>query len=121
MSWRAAIMALVASRLAIIEIESKEFAKGTIRRTAMMLITSCLIFFAWALFLVGSIALIADFTGRPWSLITLGAAIFHLLGALIFSRLAAPSRSPSFSATRAEFKKDREWIENCDKTQKSSN
>ncbi|MCX8496850.1 MAG: phage holin family protein [Akkermansiaceae bacterium] len=119
--WREAIMTLVASRLAIIEIESKEFANETIRRTSLILIASCLIFFAWALFLVSSIAWIAELTERPWSQITLSMALVHLLGALFFARMASSSRPPSFSATRAEFKKDREWIENCEKTQKSSN
>ena len=119
--WRKAIMTLVASRLALIEIESKEFANETIRRTSLILVASCLIFFAWALFLVSSIAWITELTELPWSQITLYMAMAHLLGALFFSRMASSSRAPSFSATRAEFKKDREWIENCEKTQKSSN
>jgi len=119
--WREAIMTLVASRLALIEIEYKEFANETIRRTSLLLVASCLIFFAWALFLVSSIAWIAELTELPWSQITLYMAMLHLLGALVFSRMASSSRAPSFSATRAEFKKDREWIENCEKTQKSNN
>ena len=118
MHWRQAIMTLIASRFAIIELESKELTKETIRRISMVLFTCFFALFAWALFLVSGISLVSDFTRLPWNEIALGAAIIHLLGALIFSRLAKPTQPTSFPVTRSEFKKDREWIENFEKAQK---
>ena len=53
--------------------------------------------------------------------VAIGLAILHLLLAVVFAKLAKPSGKPAFPFTRAEFEKDREWIENFQKTSKSNN
>lgn len=113
-------MALVASRLELIRLESKEAAGGFAKRAGFLAAAFGLIFFAWTLLLAGGVALIAQSTGLPWSWVAIGAAVAHLLGAIIFAKLASPRSSPAFPVTRAEFQKDREWIENLQHPTKSS-
>jgi uncharacterized membrane protein YqjE len=119
-NWREALMGLVSSRLALIELEAKDAAKSGVRRVVFLVGVCGCLFFTWALLLVGLVPLIADATGWPWSKVALGAAGVHLLVALIFYKLAKPSEAPSFPVTRTEFQKDREWIENFQKTKKSN-
>ena len=119
--WREAVMGLIASRIALIQLESKEVAKDGAKRGAMLLAVVGCIFFGWILMLAGAVALLASATGWPWSWVAIGLALVHLLLAAIFAKLAKPSEKPAFPVTRAEFQKDREWIENFQKTSKSNN
>ena len=113
-------MSLIAARFALIELESKDAAKQGARRAALAAAACGCAVFAWALLLAGGVSLIAESAGWPWYAVALGAAVLHLLAGIILANLAKPSANPAFPVTRAEFKKDREWIENFHKT-KSSN
>jgi hypothetical protein len=113
-------MALIASRFALIELESKDLAKAGARCASLIAAACGCFIFTWALILAGGVALISELTGWPWSRITLAAAAIHLLAGIILARRAKPSGEPSFPVTRAEFQKDREWIENYQKTRKSN-
>ena len=119
-NWREALMGLVASRIALIELESKEAASAGARRAASLVGAVISAFFTWALLLAGGIAAIAASTGCPWYWLAIGAAVVHLITALILMKAAKPSGQPAFPVTRSEFKKDREWIENFQKTRKSN-
>ncbi|GAA5119127.1 phage holin family protein [Luteolibacter yonseiensis] len=119
-NWREALMALIASRVALIQLESKDVAKAGIRSAIYLAATFVCVLSTWALFLAGGIALVSELTRWPWSLVALSAAALHLLAAFILVRLAKPKGTPAFPVTRSEFQKDREWIENFQKT-KSSN
>jgi cytochrome bd-type quinol oxidase subunit 2 len=113
-------MTLVASRFALIELESKETAREWAKRATLIAAACVCAVFAWALLLAGGVSLIAEASGWPWYWVAIGAAILHLLaGAILVSR-AKSSPSPTFPVTRAEFQKDREWIENFHKTKKSN-
>lgn len=113
-------MTLVATRLDLIQIESKDFT-GELARRGSWLVAACgCAFFTWALALVGGISIISERLACPWDRIALATAVLHLLLGLIFTRLAKPKAASSFPFTRAEFKKDREWIENFQKTKKSN-
>lgn len=113
-------MALIAARFALIELESKDLAKAG-ARCATLIAAACGCFiFTWALLLAGGVSLISEMIGWPWNRVALAAAALHLLAGIILARLAKPSGEPSFPVTRAEFKKDREWIENYQKTRKSN-
>jgi len=118
-NWREALMGLIASRVALIELEAKEAAGGGARRAGLYGGVGVCLFSAWVLLLTGAIGLIADKVGWPWYGVTLGAAVLHVIIAIILLRLAKPSGAPAFPVTRAEFKKDREWIENFQKTKNS--
>ena len=64
--------------------------------------------------------MISESLDWPWNRVAVGAAILHLLAGIILVRLAKPSAATAFPVTRAEFQKDREWIENFPKTKKSN-
>jgi uncharacterized membrane protein YqjE len=113
-------MSLVATRLTLIELEAKDAAKQTARRGSSLAAAVGCIVFAWALLLAGGVSIIAKSADLPWDQVAIGAAVLHLLGGIILARLARPSAATAFPITRAEFQKDREWIENFQKTKKSN-
>ena len=119
-NWRKALMALIASRVDLIELEAKDLGKAAVRRGILFGAAFLCILSTWALVLVGGIALIADVANCPWSWVALSAAALHLLIAFILVRMAKPSGGRTFPVTRSEFKKDREWIENLHKTKNSN-
>jgi len=120
-NWREALMALIATRVALIQLESKDVVRAGIRIAILLAATFVCVLSAWTLFLAGGIALIARATGWHWGWVALAAAALHLLGAIILVRQAKPTGAPAFPVTRAEFQKDREWIENFQKTRSSNN
>ena len=119
-NWREALMSLVATRLTLIELEAKDAAKQTARRGSSLAAAVGCIVFAWALLLAGGVSIIAKSADLPWDQVAIGAAVLHLLGGIILARLARPSAATAFPITRAEFQKDREWIEKFQKTKKSN-
>ena len=120
LNWREALAGLVAARMALIQLESKDAARDAARRAAWVAAACGCAFFAWALLLAGVIPMISESLDWPWNRVAVGAAILHLLAGIILVRLAKPSAATAFPVTRAEFQKDREWIENFPKTKKSN-
>jgi uncharacterized membrane protein YqjE len=119
-NWREAILALVASRLTLIELEFKQAAHAGVRRAMCAVVAGFCVLFTWALLLGGGIALLAHGSGWPWPWIAIATAALHLLAAICFIRASRPTTTPAFPVTRAEFQKDREWIENLHKNPKSN-
>lgn len=109
-TWKEAAMALISARISIIRMESKDAAENLARRLLLWMIMGICAFFAWALILAGSIALIAENSVYPWYDIAIVFAASHLVIALILAILAKKSAPPAFPVTRSEFQKDREWI-----------
>jgi uncharacterized membrane protein YqjE len=120
-NWREALMALVAARVALIQLESKDAAASAARRAILVTATIGCALVTWALALAGGISWIAEASGWPWSRVALATAGLHLLVGVILARLALrPAATAAFPVTRAEFQKDREWIENLQKTKNSN-
>jgi len=119
-NWHEALLALIASRLALIELEFKEAARAGARRLLFVLMAMMCAGFMWTLLLAGVIAGISHASGWPWYWIAIGFGSLHLVAAMVLARAAKSPPSPAFPVTRAEFKKDREWIENLKKTRKSN-
>jgi uncharacterized membrane protein YqjE len=119
-NWREALMALIASRIALIRLEARQSAKSNASRAIRMAAAAFCLLFAWMLLLAGGIAAVAALAAWPWHWVALATAALHILLSwiLIITVKTAP---PAFPATRAEFQKDREWIENFQKKPKSSN
>ncbi len=113
-------MSLIAARFALIEFESKDAAKHAARCAALIAAACGCAVFSWALLLAGGVSLIAETNGWPWYTVAIGAAVIHLLAGIILASLAKPSAIPAFPVTRAEFQKDREWIENFHQSKKSN-
>jgi uncharacterized membrane protein YqjE len=119
-NWREALLTLISSRVALIELEFKEAAADKAKRGIRMVAAVICVFFTWALLLAGGIAAVSNSTGWPWYWIAMAAAAAHLLLAVVFAMAAKSPDHPPFPVTRAEFQKDREWIENFQKTRKSN-
>lgn len=113
-------MALIAARFALIQLESKDAAKEGARRASLVAAACGCAVFAWGLLLAGGVSIIAHETGWPWNFVAVGAAVLHLLAAIILAISAKSSGDSAFPVTRAEFQKDREWIENFKQTRKSN-
>jgi hypothetical protein len=120
-NWREALMSLIASRIALIQYEAWETARQRVLRVVSVIVAAFCLFFTWALLLAGGIAAISSASGWPWPWLAIGAAVLHLLLALILlNASSAKPAAPAFPLTRAEFQKDREWIENFQKKPKSN-
>jgi uncharacterized membrane protein YqjE len=113
-------MGLVASRVALIQLESKDAARVASQRALRVAVAAGCAFAAWMLLLAGGVSMISQAAGWPWSWVAVGLAALHLLVGFILARAAKSAESPTFPATRAEFQKDREWIENFNKPGKSN-
>jgi len=119
-NWREALLALLAARVALMELEFKQSAQTGARRLLCLGAVAGCIFFMWALLLAGGIAILAESFGWPWYGIALGASAFHLLAAIGFAQGTRHGATPAFAVTRAEFHKDRQWIENLQTPAKSN-
>lgn len=120
-NWREALLGLIAARVGLIQIEAKDASRQAARRALFLATAGASAFFCWALLLAGGISWISEATGWPWNRIAVAAAAAHLLGAMIFAKGAKSPAEPAFPLTRAEFQKDREWIENFQNPSKSKN
>ena len=118
-NWREALLALLASRIALIGLESKEAARDAVRRLLLLVTLGFCVFFAWALLLAGGIALVARLAGWPWHAMAIACALLHMVAAAALAMAARRKVPPPFPVTRAEFNKDREWIDILLQTKKS--
>jgi cytochrome bd-type quinol oxidase subunit 2 len=119
-NWRSALLTLIASRVTLVQLESQDAAKAGARRGLLLVAVLVCAFFTWALLLAGGIAAISQITAWPWHWIAIAASGAHLAAALLFARTARKPGPPVFPVTRTEFQRDREWIENFQKTRKSN-
>jgi uncharacterized membrane protein YqjE len=113
-------MGLIASRVALIQLESKDAATSVARVMLFWGAALCCAVFAWALLAAGAVAAIAQAMHWPWHGVALAAGVLHLLAGTLLAILGKPAMGSAFAFTRAEFKKDREWIENLHKNKKSN-
>ena len=112
-------MTLVSTRVALIQLESKDAARALGRKAIIGVAAASSLFFAWALLLVAGISLLASTTGWPWHIVALIAALAHLAAAAILATSLRRPVPPAFPHTRNEFQKDRQWIENLQNRRKS--
>jgi len=108
------------SRFALVAQESKAAA------VQLLILAGCLIFalvlcaLGYIFLITGVVVGLAHLAGISWPWIALAAAAVHFIIALVLI-LVARSRitKPVFPNTRAELKKDREWLKNLDATNPS--
>ena len=119
-NWREALMDLIAARFALFQLESKELSEQAAKRATFIAAACACTFFAWVLILIVGISMLSNFTGWRWDAVALALATIHLLAGIMFAKSAKDSGNAAFPVTRAEFQKDREWIENFSKDKKSN-
>lgn len=119
-NWREALMDLIAARFALFQLESKELSEQAAKRATFIAAACACTFFAWVLILIGGISMLSNFTGWRWDAVALALATIHLLAGIMFAKSARHSGNAAFPVTRAEFQKDREWIQNFSKDKKSN-
>ncbi len=119
MDWKTAVLDLISARSELILVELAEFRRQSARRAALLVLAMLAAASGWLLLLAGSVPLLAQAFGLSWPLMALILAALHIALVGVFLTLARRNSSPAFSATISEFQKDREWIENINKTPKS--
>ncbi len=120
-NWQDAIFQLVASRIELVGIEAREAAKSGSTRAILVAASAVAALCAWILLVAASVGCLAAVTGWPWWAACFIAAGLHVIAIVIMIAIARKPGADVFTVTRAEFKKDREWIENLRKNQKSGN
>ncbi len=118
-NWRKALMTLIASRIGIFRIESRQAARVTTRRSLLFVTAFLCLLFAWALLLCAAVLWLPQQTGLPLPAVALLLGIAHLVGGAILVLIARRNTDPLFPTTRSEFLKDRAWLENLQKNQNS--
>src|SRR5207248_2262565 len=107
------------SRAALFATESKAALFQFL--VAAICLVAAILFFAFGyIFLLATIVVaIAHMANVSWLWVALAAAGFHFVIALIFLLIAGTGIiRPLFRETAAELKKDREWLENVEATQR---
>jgi len=72
------------------------------------------------LLLAGSIGALSQLAGWSWFWSALAIGAIHIIIAASLLRKSSGAGTPLFPVTRAEFQRDREWIENLQKNPKSN-
>jgi uncharacterized membrane protein YqjE len=106
------------SRAALLATESKA-ALFQFLIAAICLLAAVLFFAFGYIFLLGSaVVAIAHLVGVSWVWIALAAAGLHFIIAIVLLLFATTGiKRPVFSESRAELKKDREWLKNLETNQ----
>lgn len=119
-SWIDALLAIVSTRAELIRLEAKDAARKSSCKAARIITAILCITFGWSLLLAGSIGALSHLAGWPWFWAALAIGAIHIIAATILLRKSPGTASPLFPVTRAEFQRDREWIENLQKNPKSN-
>lgn len=118
-SWQSALAEFVGTRLELIRIESLEAALVAKKRSCLTIALAIIASTAWLAFIAGITGLITHYSSVTWWMSALALAGIHALIAIaLISKLKQPA-PPLFTVTRAEFQKDRIWMQQL-KTPKSN-
>lgn len=109
-TWQQAAATLAFSRFALIQAESKAAVSGAAKKIILLAIAALLLLFTWIILVAATVAAIAANTTLSWYHAAFAAAAIHLILALIILFRAKTPEPPTFQHTRAEFQKDREWL-----------
>lgn len=110
-SWKDAIPSLIASRIGIIRIESQDAIEIVVRKLILLGVAWFSLFATWALLTAGLIGAIADYFDCPWyySAFSVGG-VYLLISLVMLVIIKRAKKTETFPVTRAEFEKDRQWL-----------
>jgi len=109
-NWKEALAALVLSRVEMIRIEAKAASAGAVGRITLLIVGLFGFLSAWVLALAASIGAIAAATSWEWYHVAFASAGAHFLIGAILLFILKSWKKETFPVTRAEFEKDREWL-----------
>ena len=110
------------SRLGLFAKESKAALVQVLVLVACLAGAAVLALFGYVFLIASALVGIAHALQVSWVWITLAAAGLHFILALVCVLIARSRMKQSmFEATAAELKKDREWLKNLDKQDRSTN
>ena len=117
-----ALASFAESRLALFAKESKGALAQLLLLVACLVAAVLLFAFGYVFLVATAIVAVARATDTPGEWIALGAAVVHIVLALV-CLLIARSRLTwhPFPQTAAELKKDREWLKNLDQISRPTN
>lgn len=118
-NWKEALVTLLSTRGRIFKYEMGRVAEAGIRKIVFSVVAVVAMFFAWLFLMIGAIGLLTLVPELVWWHGALIVGGLHLLVALILFLLVKNGSMPGFPLTRAEFEKDREWL-NQEKAKTSS-
>ena len=119
--WVEAVACLISSRIALIQLEARLSARRAAMRAAKIVAAALCVLFTWILLVAGGIGAVAAATQWPWHWLAIAAALLHLVAALACIHRGKPQEGAPFPLTRAEFEKDRQWLETLKKNNASGN
>jgi uncharacterized membrane protein YqjE len=116
-----ALVEFFESRFALLAQESKAAAVQVLIMAGCLILALLLSALGYIFLITGAVVGLAHLVGISWPWIALAAAALHFIIALLLL-LIARSRitKPLFRATRAELRKDREWLKHLDATNQST-
>ena len=112
------LFAYVETRAALLAVESKALLLQLAAVVAFALGALIAIVFGYVFILGSLIVGLAHLSGISWTWIALGAGLLHIALALVCVLLAkAKMTGRLYSETRAELKKDQQWLKSLGKTE----
>jgi uncharacterized membrane protein YqjE len=116
------LVGFLESRLGLFAKESKTALVQVLVLVACLAGAAVLALFGYVFLIASALVGIAHALQVSWVWITLAAAGLHFILALVCVLIARSRMKQSmFGATAAELKKDREWLKNLDKQDRSTN
>lgn len=112
-AWLSANLAYLKARLELAGIEGREAIGQYVIILALLIGALIGAIFGYLFLVISAVFLIARAfeDGDAWMWVMLGAALLHLLGAVVLVLIAkAKFGKPLFTATLDEFKKDQAWL-----------
>jgi uncharacterized membrane protein YqjE len=110
------------SRIALLATESKTALVHVLVLVGCLAVAAFLAVFGYIFLVASAIVGLAHAFGISWVKISLAAAGLHFLLALVCVLIARSRMKKSmFEMTSTELKKDREWLKNLDKKNRSTN
>ena len=110
------------SRLALVAAESKTALVHVLVLVACLAIAAFLVIFGYIFLVASAVFGIAHALHMSWVKVSLMAAGLHFVLAFVCVKIArARMHKSMFEMTGATLKKDREWLKNLDKENRSTN
>lgn len=110
-NWKDAIPSLIASRIGIFRIEAQDALEITVRKLIGLGVILFSLFATCSLLTAGLIGWIAAHFACPWYFAAFSVGgVYFLISVVMLMIIKRTKKIESFPVTRAEFEKDREWL-----------